>query len=94
MGSCPELLRRVTTQGLPLQILTGEDWNEVMYDGIKSQGGVQGGMIFSIYFIVLTLFGNCILSSWHGPWAEARGQGSRDVAAASLVPTQYRAMFP
>lgn len=43
------------------QILTGEDWNEVMYDGIKSQGGVQGGMVFSIYFIVLTLFGNCIL---------------------------------
>ncbi|GAB1293390.1 Voltage-dependent P/Q-type calcium channel subunit alpha [Apodemus speciosus] len=40
------------------QILTGEDWNEVMYDGIKSQGGVQGGMVFSIYFIVLTLFGN------------------------------------
>uniref|UniRef100_A0A452TFS7 Voltage-dependent P/Q-type calcium channel subunit alpha n=1 Tax=Ursus maritimus TaxID=29073 RepID=A0A452TFS7_URSMA len=33
------------------QILTGEDWNEVMYDGIKSQGGVQGGMVFSIYFI-------------------------------------------
>lgn len=27
-----------------------------MYDGIKSQGGVQGGMVFSIYFIVLTLF--------------------------------------
>ena len=23
---------------LPFQILTGEDWNEVMYDGIKSQG--------------------------------------------------------
>lgn len=49
---------------LPFQILTGEDWNEVMYDGIKSQGGVQGGMVFSIYFIVLTLFGNCIL--WRG----------------------------
>uniref|UniRef100_A0A8C2SJH2 Voltage-dependent P/Q-type calcium channel subunit alpha n=1 Tax=Capra hircus TaxID=9925 RepID=A0A8C2SJH2_CAPHI len=43
------------------QILTGEDWNEVMYDGIKSQGGVQGGMVFSIYFIVLTLFGNYTL---------------------------------
>lgn len=45
-----------------MQILTGEDWNEVMYDGIKSQGGVKGGMVFSIYFIVLTLFGNCILA--------------------------------
>lgn len=50
------------------QILTGEDWNEVMYDGIKSQGGVQGGMVFSIYFIVLTLFGNCILH-WGHAWA-------------------------
>uniref|UniRef100_A0A8C5YFC7 Voltage-dependent P/Q-type calcium channel subunit alpha n=1 Tax=Microcebus murinus TaxID=30608 RepID=A0A8C5YFC7_MICMU len=44
-----------------MSILTGEDWNEVMYDGIKSQGGVQGGMVFSIYFIVLTLFGNYTL---------------------------------
>uniref|UniRef100_A0A2K6T8P4 Voltage-dependent P/Q-type calcium channel subunit alpha n=1 Tax=Saimiri boliviensis boliviensis TaxID=39432 RepID=A0A2K6T8P4_SAIBB len=43
------------------QILTGEDWNEVMYDGIKSQGGVQSGMVFSVYFIVLTLFGNYTL---------------------------------
>lgn len=43
------------------QILTGEDWNEVMYDGIRSQGGVKSGMWSSIYFIVLTLFGNCIL---------------------------------
>lgn len=47
---------------LPLKILTGEDWNEVMYNGIRSQGGVQYGMWSSIYFIVLTLFGNCILS--------------------------------
>lgn len=43
-----------------LQILTGEDWNAVMYHGIESQGGVHGGMFSSIYFIVLTLFGNCI----------------------------------
>ncbi|XP_068166230.1 calcium channel, voltage-dependent, N type, alpha 1B subunit, a [Antennarius striatus] len=43
------------------QILTGEDWNAVMYDGIKSQGGVHGGMFSSIYFIVLTLFGNYTL---------------------------------
>lgn len=41
--------------------MTGEDWNEVMYNGIRSQGGVQYGMWSSIYFIVLTLFGNCIL---------------------------------
>uniref|UniRef100_A0A3Q3WH13 Voltage-dependent calcium channel alpha-1 subunit IQ domain-containing protein n=1 Tax=Mola mola TaxID=94237 RepID=A0A3Q3WH13_MOLML len=43
------------------QILTGEDWNAVMYHGIESQGGVHGGMFSSIYFIVLTLFGNYTL---------------------------------
>ncbi|XP_057217841.1 calcium channel, voltage-dependent, P/Q type, alpha 1A subunit, b isoform X6 [Triplophysa rosa] len=43
------------------QILTGEDWNVVMYDGIESQGGVEKGMIFSVFFIVLTLFGNYTL---------------------------------
>jgi len=45
-----------------VQILTGEDWNAVMYHGIESQGGVRSGMFSSIYFIVLTLFGNCILA--------------------------------
>lgn len=31
------------------QILTGEDWNEVMYDGIKAQGGIEGnGLIYSL----------------------------------------------
>lgn len=43
------------------QILTGEDWNEVMYDGIKSQGGIQRGMIYSLYFVILVLFGNYTL---------------------------------
>ncbi|XP_039183003.1 voltage-dependent N-type calcium channel subunit alpha-1B isoform X5 [Crotalus tigris] len=43
------------------QILTGEDWNAVMYQGIESQGGVHSGMFSSIYFIVLTLFGNYTL---------------------------------
>ncbi|XP_072765467.1 voltage-dependent calcium channel type A subunit alpha-1 isoform X6 [Anoplolepis gracilipes] len=38
------------------QILTGEDWNEVMYQGIESQG-----MAYSLYFIVLVLFGNYTL---------------------------------
>lgn len=39
-----------------MQILTGEDWNEVMYQGIESQG-----MAHSLYFIVLVLFGNYTL---------------------------------
>lgn len=45
----------------PLQILTGEDWNEVMYDGIQSQGGIQRGMLYSLYFVILVLFGNYTL---------------------------------
>ncbi|XP_045542526.1 voltage-dependent calcium channel type A subunit alpha-1 isoform X20 [Papilio machaon] len=43
------------------QILTGEDWNEVMYYGIQSQGGIQKGMIYSLYFVILVLFGNYTL---------------------------------
>ncbi|XP_047738439.1 voltage-dependent calcium channel type A subunit alpha-1 [Hyalella azteca] len=44
------------------QILTGEDWNEVMYQGIKSQGGTTStGMIYSMYFIILVVFGNYTL---------------------------------
>ncbi|KAK3884839.1 hypothetical protein Pcinc_010913 [Petrolisthes cinctipes] len=44
------------------QILTGEDWNEVMYQGIVSQGGIDhGGMIYCLYFIILVIFGNYTL---------------------------------
>ncbi|XP_064213761.1 cacophony A isoform X8 [Tribolium castaneum] len=44
------------------QILTGEDWNEVMYYGIEALGGHDnGGMIYSLYFIILMLFGNYTL---------------------------------
>ena len=47
------------------QILTGEDWNLVMYDGIKSYGGVATfGVIVCIYFVVLFICGNCILLQW------------------------------
>uniref|UniRef100_A0A336M534 Voltage-dependent L-type calcium channel subunit alpha n=1 Tax=Culicoides sonorensis TaxID=179676 RepID=A0A336M534_CULSO len=36
------------------QILTGEDWNVVMYDGIRAYGGVASiGIIACIYFIIL-----------------------------------------
>uniref|UniRef100_A0A3P8PQX0 Voltage-dependent L-type calcium channel subunit alpha n=1 Tax=Astatotilapia calliptera TaxID=8154 RepID=A0A3P8PQX0_ASTCA len=38
------------------QILTGEDWNMVMYDGIMAYGGpVFPGMIVCIYFVILFL---------------------------------------
>ncbi|XP_043914705.1 voltage-dependent N-type calcium channel subunit alpha-1B [Protopterus annectens] len=43
------------------QILTGEDWNAVMYHGIEAHGGVKKGMFSSVYFIILTLFGNYTL---------------------------------
>ncbi|XP_065171189.1 voltage-dependent calcium channel type A subunit alpha-1-like isoform X8 [Atheta coriaria] len=43
------------------QILTGEDWNEVMYYGIDALGGHKSGMIYSLYFIILMLFGNYTL---------------------------------
>ena len=44
------------------QILTGEDWNEVMYDGINASGGVGSwGVIVCLYFVVLFICGNCIL---------------------------------
>ena len=33
-----------------------------MYYGIRARGGINGyGMYYSTYFIVLVLFGNCIL---------------------------------
>ena len=44
------------------QILTGEDWNQVMYTAINSKGGRQnGGMVYSCYFVMLTLCGDYTL---------------------------------
>nr|CAH8840092.1 unnamed protein product [Trichobilharzia regenti] len=44
------------------QILTGEDWNTIMYNGIRAQGGVTGGgAIYSVYFVLVMLFGNYTL---------------------------------
>ncbi|XP_056292832.1 dihydropyridine-sensitive L-type skeletal muscle calcium channel subunit alpha-1-like isoform X2 [Pseudoliparis swirei] len=44
------------------QILTGEDWNVVMYDGIMAHGGPSmPGILVSIYFIILFACGNFIL---------------------------------
>ncbi|XP_062258130.1 calcium channel, voltage-dependent, L type, alpha 1D subunit, a [Platichthys flesus] len=44
------------------QILTGEDWNAVMYDGIMAYGGPSSsGMIVCFYFIILFICGNYIL---------------------------------
>ncbi|KAK9890112.1 hypothetical protein WA026_008922 [Henosepilachna vigintioctopunctata] len=44
------------------QILTGEDWNVVMYNGIEAYGGVGfPGILACIYFIILFICGNYIL---------------------------------
>lgn len=44
------------------QILTGEDWNAVMYEGIQAYGGVESpGVLSCIYFIILFICGNYIL---------------------------------
>ena len=45
-------------------MLTEEDWNQVMYTAIRSQGGRHhGGIIYSLYFVMLTLCGNyCLLN--------------------------------
>jgi voltage-dependent calcium channel L type alpha-1F len=43
-------------------VLTGEDWNTIMYDGIIAYGGPkQLGLVASLYFIILFIFGNYIL---------------------------------
>lgn len=43
------------------QVLTGEDWNSVMYNGILAYGGPSyPGMLVCIYFIILFVCGNCI----------------------------------
>ncbi|XP_040193668.1 voltage-dependent L-type calcium channel subunit alpha-1S isoform X1 [Rana temporaria] len=44
------------------QILTGEDWTSVMYNGILAYGGpAYSGMSVCIYFIILFVCGNYIL---------------------------------
>ncbi|KAK0162142.1 hypothetical protein PV327_008504 [Microctonus hyperodae] len=44
------------------QILTGEDWNAVMYVGIRAYGGVASqGILACVYFIILFICGNYIL---------------------------------
>ncbi|XP_077337609.1 voltage-dependent L-type calcium channel subunit alpha-1S isoform X2 [Lithobates pipiens] len=44
------------------QILTGEDWTSVMYNGIMAYGGpTYSGMSVCIYFIILFVCGNYIL---------------------------------
>ncbi|KAM3173934.1 hypothetical protein ACTXT7_011589 [Hymenolepis weldensis] len=43
------------------QILTGEDWNEAMYMGIKSYSNQPFGSLVCLYYVVLFICGNYIL---------------------------------
>ena len=44
------------------QILTGEDWNQVMYTAIDAKGGRHGGGLqYCLYFVLLTLCGDYTL---------------------------------
>ncbi|XP_071993345.1 voltage-dependent L-type calcium channel subunit alpha-1S isoform X2 [Engystomops pustulosus] len=61
-------IRRSTFDTFPqalitvFQILTGEDWNSVMYNGIMAYGGPSfPGMLVCIYFVILFVCGNYIL---------------------------------
>uniref|UniRef100_A0A8B9W0R9 Voltage-dependent L-type calcium channel subunit alpha n=1 Tax=Anas zonorhyncha TaxID=75864 RepID=A0A8B9W0R9_9AVES len=61
-------VRRSTFDNFPqalisvFQILTGEDWNSIMYNGIMAYGGPSfPGMLVCIYFIILFVCGNYIL---------------------------------
>ena len=52
----------VACLSLSWQILTGEDWNQVMYTAINSKGGREnGGMVYCFYFVMLTLCGDYTL---------------------------------
>ncbi|KAH0618760.1 hypothetical protein JD844_018219 [Phrynosoma platyrhinos] len=59
-------IRRSTFDNFPqsfisvFQVLTGEDWTSIMYNGIMAYGGpTYPGMLVCIYFIVLFVCGNC-----------------------------------
>ncbi|KAG8450975.1 hypothetical protein GDO86_003308 [Hymenochirus boettgeri] len=61
-------IRRSTFDNFPqslitvFQVLTGEDWNSVMYNGIMAYGGPSSpGMFVCIYFVILFVCGNYIL---------------------------------
>ncbi|XP_053098400.1 calcium channel, voltage-dependent, L type, alpha 1D subunit, a isoform X4 [Pangasianodon hypophthalmus] len=66
------------------QILTGEDWNQVMYEGIKAYGGPSSsGMIVCIYFIILFVCGNYILLNVFLAIAVDNLAGSRSLGAST-----------
>lgn len=58
------------------QVLTGEDWNSVMYNGIMAYGGPSyPGVLVCVYFIILFVCGNCIPPRAHAGKGLGRGLG-------------------
>lgn len=95
-----EGLKSFTVNSHP-QILTGEDWNAVMYDGIMAYGGpFFPGMLVCVYFIILFICGNCILGAlggWvlvkcgvaKGIWAVHRQASSPSFVSLSSPQTSF-----
>ena len=55
------------------QILAGEDWNAVIYDGINSYGGIKiSGVIACIYFFLSAATSSFSTSSWSSPLSLTR----------------------
>uniref|UniRef100_A0A674BEF8 Voltage-dependent L-type calcium channel subunit alpha n=1 Tax=Salmo trutta TaxID=8032 RepID=A0A674BEF8_SALTR len=76
------------------QILTGEDWNAVMYDGIMAYGGPSSsGMIVSFYFIILFICGNCIFSLPHPSYQPPRSQSALTKVLEEAGGRRYRKLL-
>uniref|UniRef100_H2M4T6 Voltage-dependent L-type calcium channel subunit alpha n=1 Tax=Oryzias latipes TaxID=8090 RepID=H2M4T6_ORYLA len=81
------------------QILTGEDWNTVMYDGILAHGGpTMPGILVSLYFIILFVCGNCILFERFGfsdfsSKRESRGEKTQESIEVSFQSKTHQKHF-
>uniref|UniRef100_A0A8C3GQM3 Voltage-dependent L-type calcium channel subunit alpha n=1 Tax=Cairina moschata TaxID=8855 RepID=A0A8C3GQM3_CAIMO len=96
-------VRRSTFDNFPqalisvFQILTGEDWNSIMYNGIMAYGGPSfPGMLVCIYFIILFVCGNYILLNVFlaiavDNLAEAESLTSAQKAKTPLTPQGFQA---
>jgi len=80
----------ITWPMLAVQILTGEDWNVVMYDGIEAYGGVRSfGVVVCIYFVVLFICGNCILRFTKQFHCKSRDSRTSKISYSSLYSPKW-----
>uniref|UniRef100_A0A4W3H913 Voltage-dependent L-type calcium channel subunit alpha-1S-like n=1 Tax=Callorhinchus milii TaxID=7868 RepID=A0A4W3H913_CALMI len=82
-------VRRSTFDNFPqallsvFQILTGEDWNSVMNNGIMAYGGTSfPGVLVCIYFIILFVCGNLFV------WWVGEGEGGEPTSSSSMLGRQ------